>query len=243
MLRKWLLIAVCGLWSASVTLSASAEMTSLKTAYGTSFDAYVAGPEKAPIGVVLAHDQWGLSTEVKKWADRFAMHGYRVVVADLFDGRPLGDESMARKVVAQTDPEWARANLNGALSYLKRKQGRVAMVGWGYGAEQLYQIAAERFAEVDALVGFYALPNVEKTDFDAIEIPVLGIFGMQDRRIRIEQVDDFQRLMIKLRKNFEAVTVPAEHGFVNPKNPTFHQGSSTRAWLATESFIKRHLSE
>lgn len=243
MLRRWLLIAVCGLWSVGASTGAGAAMTTLKSAYGTPFDAYVVGPENAPVGVVLAHDRWGVSPEAKKWADRFATHGYRVVLADLFDGRALRDELMTREVMAQTDPEWARANLDGALSYLKRRQGRVAMVGWGYGAAHLYQIASERYTEVDALVGFYSLPDVGKTDFDAIEIPMLGVFGLQDRRIPIAEVDDFQRLMLQLRKNFEAVTVPAEHGFLNPKNSTFHQGSSTRAWLATESFIKRHLSE
>jgi len=238
MLRKLMVIAVCCVWANL----GHAEMTTLKTAYGTQFNAYVVGPDDATSGVVLAHDRWGMSDEIKKWADRLARDGHLVVVADLYDGRPIRDELMTREVMAQTDPEWARANLNGALSFLKSGSHRVAVVGWGYGAGFLYQIAAERGAEIDALVAFYALPSGKQFDLSGIEVPMLGVFGRRDKILDVARVDDFQHQMLKLRKSLEVVTVEASSGFVNPLNDSYRAGISTRAWLATQSFLARHIA-
>lgn len=237
MLRKFLLMAVCCLWASP----GSAEMVNLKSAFGSEFKAYVVGSEAARVGIVFAHDRWGLGQEAKNWADRLAEQGYRVVVADLYDERAVRDELMTQEVMAQTDPEWVHANLNGALSYLKKRQQKVAVLGWGYGAVHLYQIASQRVTDIDALVAFYALPSGEQLDLEGIDLPMLGVFGKQDRILSVARVDDFQRLMLRLRKSFEVVTVDADTGFVNPRNPTYQLAASDAAWETTQAFLKRHL--
>jgi len=237
MLRNCLLIAICFLWAGA----SSAEMTSIKTAYGTDFNAYVAGPEDAEIGILLAHDRWGLTQEAKNWADRFAEQGFRVVVADLYDGRPVHRESMAKMVMAQTDPEWVRADIEGSLNYLGKHQRKIAVMGWGYGAEHLYKIASRGDADIDALIAFYALPSGNQKALEAIDIPILGVFGRRDRVLNTERIDDFQVLMLRLRKSLEVVSVNADAGFANPKNATYQQAASNKAWFATEAFLKRHL--
>ncbi len=237
MWRKCWLIAICFLWVAG----SSAEMTRLKTAYGTDFDAYIVGPENAEIGILLVHDRWGLTEETRKWADRFAQQGFRVVVADLFDGRPVHRESMAKMVMAQTAPEWVEADIEGALDYLSKYQRKIAAMGWGYGAEHLYKIASRGEADFDALITFYALPPEDQQLLAGIDLPILGVFGRRDRVLNFERVDDFQRLMLRLRKNLEVVSVNADAGFANPRNATYQQAASNQAWFATEAFLKRHL--
>jgi len=239
MLRNCLLMVICCLWASS----ASAEMTTLKTAYGTSFDAYVVGPVDAEIGIVIAHDRWGLADEVKVWADRYAKQGFRVVVADLFDGRPVLRDSMAKMVVAQTDPEWVTANLHGAIDYLKRRQDLVAAIGWGYGAKHLYQIASSNDADIDALVAFYAMPKGNQQVLERFDTPILGVFGRRDPAFGVEQLDEFQQVMLRLRKNLDVVTVNADSGFVNPMSSSYNAAASEEAWLAIQRFLKRHFTE
>ena len=239
MLRNCFLIAICCLWAGT----ASAEMTTLKSAYGTSFDAYMAGPADAEIGIVIAHDRWGLSGEIKRWADRYAKQGFRVVVPDLFDGRPVLQDSMAKMVMAQTDPEWVTANLHGAIDYLRQKQDSVVTIGWGYGAKYLYQIASSNDADIEALVAFYAMPAGNQKILEHLNTPVLGVFGRRDPAFGIEKLDEFQRTMLKLRKRLDVTTVNADSGFVNPRNPSYNAAASEEAWLAIQRFLKRHLTE
>jgi len=239
MLRNCFLIAICCLWAGA----ASAEMTTLKSAYGTSFDAYVAGPADAEIGIVIAHDRWGLADEVKRWADRYAKQGFRVVVPDLFDGRSVLRDSMATMVMAQTDPEWVTANLHGAIDYLRRQQDSVAAIGWGYGAKYLYQIASSDDADIEALVAFDAMPEGNQKALERLDTPVLGVFGRRDSAFGIETLDEFQSTMLRLRKSLDVTTVDAGNGFVNPSNSTYNTAASEEAWLAIQRFLKRHFTE
>src|SRR5690554_7044668 len=62
-------------------------MVAVPTAWGTSFEGYLAGPADAGLGLLLVHDRWGLNPQVRQWADRMAALGYRVLAVDLFDGR------------------------------------------------------------------------------------------------------------------------------------------------------------
>ncbi|MBL1261259.1 MAG: dienelactone hydrolase family protein [Thiotrichaceae bacterium] len=239
MLRNCLLMVMCCLW----TNAASAEMVTLKTAYGTSFNAYVAGPADAEIGIVIAHDRWGLADEVKVWAERYGKQGFRVVVPDLFDGRPVLRDAMAKMVMAQTDPEWVVANLHGAIDDLKRRQDLVAAIGWGYGAKHLYQIATSHDADIDALVAFYAMPQGNQQALERLDTPILGLFGRRDPAFGIDVLDAFQQTMLKLRKNLDVVTVNAHSGFVNPMSASYNAAASEEAWLAIQRFLKRHFTE
>jgi len=237
MLRKYLLMVICCFYASY----SSAEIITLKTAYGTPFNAYVAGPEDADIGIALAHDRWGLAQEAKNWADRLGKQGYRVVVADLYDGRRVRDELMTSEVMGQTAPEWVIADINGALDYLKQRQRKVALMGWGYGAKFSYQVAADENADIDALIAFYALPQGPQQALAGIDVPMLGVFGRQDLNLSMEKVDEFQQVMLQLRKILDVVSINAAAGFVNPQNKTYQVAASNEAWDATQQFLKRHL--
>ena len=108
-------------------------MTQLETAYSTRFAVYAAGPAKAPLGVLLIPDRWGLNDRIRAWADRIAGLGYRVIAIDLYDGRPLAKPSEGVEVWRSIDPVWTEANVDGALAYLQRTQSRIVVAGWGYG--------------------------------------------------------------------------------------------------------------
>jgi len=55
---------------------------------GKTISGYYVEPEvgsKAP-GLVVIQEWWGLNTQIKSVAERFAAAGYRVLVPDLFRG-------------------------------------------------------------------------------------------------------------------------------------------------------------
>ncbi|NOY62120.1 MAG: hypothetical protein GXP10_02995, partial [Gammaproteobacteria bacterium] len=114
----------------------------LKTAYGTTFDAYISGSKTADKGILLFHGDGGFDEGVRRWADRFAEQGYRVVVADLFDGRRSNEREFIKLIPRQIDPVWVDANVDATLSYLLDQPGRrLSAVGWGFGAEQALRVS------------------------------------------------------------------------------------------------------
>lgn len=134
------------------------ETINLRTAYGTTLRAYLAGPESADQAVVLIHDRWGLNGHVTAWADRLADDGYRVLAVDLYGGREVLRDSMADLVWRQTDPVWTEANLDAALRFVSDSQDRVAVAAWGRGIGPAIELGKRKPDEIAALV-FYTDPE------------------------------------------------------------------------------------
>src|SRR3569833_246782 len=116
------LIAVLALFVASVAHAeqgGTGEVLTIKTAFGTDFDAYAAGPEDATRAVLLLHDRYGMSAQVREWADRFAEQGYRALVIDLYVGRHAKDLMKATSIMTCIEQVSAYADCAAAVKYLK----------------------------------------------------------------------------------------------------------------------------
>jgi len=115
----------------------------LKTAYHTTFDVYVAGPEQAVRGALLVPDRWGFHRPAMAWAERLAAQGR------------VPDEVTAREILRDIDPVWIEADLDSALSYLRRHQRQVVVVAWGEGIAHAMDLVQRRPGEVQALVSYH----------------------------------------------------------------------------------------
>lgn len=147
----------------------------LKTAYHTTFDVYVAGDREAPRGALLVPDRWGMNRNVLDWADRLAARGYRVVAVDYFDGRPVRNAVMAREVIRSIDPVWVEADLDSALAYLRLQPRRIVAVTWGEGGAHALRLARRHEEAIQALV-FYRERAGRGLDAVAeLTIPVLEV--------------------------------------------------------------------
>jgi carboxymethylenebutenolidase len=184
-------------------------MASLPTVYGTRFDAYLAGAEDAPVGVLLVPDRWGLNEQVKAWADRIAaLGGYRVAAVDLFDGRRVRDDWTAQRIWGAIDPVWIEADLDAALAYLQRAQGRIVLVGWGKGVRPAIDLRARHPDAVSAMVTYYDSETVLPEDrVSKLDVPVLDILTPRT--------------------------------LAGPPAATLPERASSDAWNATEQFLAR----
>lgn len=152
-------------------------LVSLPTAWHTRFDAYLAGAEDAAVGVLLVHDRWGLNGEVRAWADRVAALGFRVLAVDLYDGRPArGDAQFALAVWRSIDPVWIEADLDAALAFLRRTQGRIVAMAWGKGVQEAAGLLTRHPGAVRALVTYYDSETLTAGDRPGkLTIPVLDV--------------------------------------------------------------------
>lgn len=163
--------------SASEPAAATGRMVSLPTAHQTRFDAYLVGAEDASVGVLLVHDRWGLNSEVRAWADRVAALGYRVLAVDLYDGRRArGDAQSALAVWRSIDPVWAEADLDAAMSYLRRAQGRIVLMAWGKGVGVAAGLPTRHPGVIGAMVTYYDSETLVAGDRAGKQaIPVLDV--------------------------------------------------------------------
>ncbi len=150
-------------------------MVYMKTAYHTTFQAYLAGPEDSPFGALLVHDRWGFNDQVLRWADKLAGLGYRVVAIDYFDGRMVRNKTMAREVIKSIDHVWVEANLRAAVDYLARPGRRVVGVAWGQGAHHLASLARQVPDALTALVTYHQRDTAARDTSRRLNLPLLEV--------------------------------------------------------------------
>ncbi len=132
-------------------LPGNGQTINLRTTFGTSFIAYLNGPEDAGTGVLLIHDRWGINSHVTAWADQLAGQGYRVLAVDLYDSREVQRPDMGDFVWRQIDPVWIEANLDAAMRFLGNSQDRIVVSAWGRGIEAALTVVQRKPGAVAAL--------------------------------------------------------------------------------------------
>ncbi len=166
---------VVALTVAPAATAGQGRLVALKTAYHTSFNVYVAGPEDAPYGALLVPDRWGFNDRLLAWADRLGELGYRVVAVDYFDGRRVPNETLAREVIKAIDPVWIDADLDSALAYLHLQPRRVVVLAWGAGGEYAAHLARRKPGAVSALVFYHERRGEGLGAVAELAVPVLEV--------------------------------------------------------------------
>ena len=191
--------------------------------------------------VVLVHDIWGLTDNIRALADQLAAQGYMVLAVDLFGGETSADIVEARKntIVVIEDPERTSDNLQQALVFVGIAGApRKAAIGFGLGGTWALNMAEQFPEDMDAAVIYYGNVTADEDRLQAIDGPVLGLFGAQDRGVSMSSITDFEATMRRLGK---APTVQiysgVGHAFADPAQPTFDADTTEDAWRRTIDFL------
>jgi carboxymethylenebutenolidase len=74
-------------------------------------------------------------------------------------------------------------------------------------------------------------------------VPILGLFGANDRGIPVAIVRNFEEALEILDKNYEIEIYPGVgHAFANPVGPNYNAVAAEQAWARTLEFLDKHLS-
>jgi carboxymethylenebutenolidase len=215
-------------------------------ANGQTTPAYLATPSAPGPGIVVIQEWWGLVPHIEHIADRFAKAGFVALAPDLYHGEKATSPDQAGKLMMALRIDEAARDLAGAIDHLSRQPGvsskKVGTIGFCMGgALSLY--AACRNAEVGACAVFYGgHPNV-KPDLEALQAPVLGIYGGRDSFVNPASVSDLDRRLTELGKRHEFHTYPAaDHAFFNDTRPeVYDAAASADAWTKALAFFRREL--
>jgi carboxymethylenebutenolidase len=197
--------------------------------------------------IIVIHEWWGLNDGVRAMADRLAGEGYIVLAVDLFGGSVAANPTEARNLMLGVveNPENANSNLRQAYDWLRNTAGapRIASLGWCFGGGWSLNTALLFPDELDASVIYYGQVTSDETALEPLNVPVLGLFGADDRGITVESVNAFAATLEKLGKNYEIEIYPnAGHAFANPTGNNYNPTVAESAWQRTLGFLRLHLA-
>ena len=198
-------------------------------------------------GIIMIHEWWGLNDQIKSMADIMAREGYVVLAVDLFDGNVATTVEEAQANLRDNPNEETVPRMQAALKYLRKHPkvdpGKIASIGWCYGGGQSFQLGINE--ELQAVVIYYGRLSINEADLIGLSEPVLGIFGAEDTSIPVEDVRDFERILMEQGKSAEIyVYEGAGHAFANPTNTqAFREKSAIDAWNKTLEFMRVNLKE
>src|SRR3989344_36024 len=193
-------------------------------------------------GVVMIHEWWGLTKEVKDMARELAGQGYKVLAVDLYNGKVATSTADAQKYRAARTPEETTKVLKEAVAFLKAEGAiKVASLGWCYGGGKSLELALSG-EPLDATVIYYGQLSTDPEKLSALKWPVLGIFGGKDQSISTSTVREFDAALDRLGIENEIYVYPeVGHAFANPSGMNYAPAETKDAWAKTLTFLEQSL--
>ena len=179
-------------------------------------------------------------------ARRLADQGYAALSVDLYRGKvaetPDSAGTYARAV--GSNPELAEENLKQAIAWLSVSHSitKTGIIGWCFGGGWSLSASVAFPDKIDATVIYYGRLVTDPDRLQVLDMPILGIFGAEDRGIPVESVREFESALNSLDKNASIhVYEGADHAFANPSGTRYNPEAAEDAWDKTVAFFEEHL--
>lgn len=198
-----------------------------------------AGPGRP--SVIVLHEWWGVTPQIRNFADRLASEGFIAFAMDLFHGKIASDAAEAEGFVKALDWKRVGSEIQDVVEALKARDPRTAIGVLGFclgGAASLY--AAAIIPEIKACVPFYGIYPC--ADLTRIKARVLAHFAIDDPWNPTEKVDELERTLKTGGISLEMHRYDASHAFFNESRPEVYSArDAALAWERTLKFLKATL--
>jgi carboxymethylenebutenolidase len=225
-----------------------AEQVSFAGAEG-EMQGYLARPADASgelPGVVVLHENRGLTPYIEDVARRAALDGFVALAPDFLS--PLGgtpdDEDQAREMQRTLEPQQMIQNALAAVDFLKNHEattGNVGVVGFCAGGSLAGQVAVHS-PDVGAVVVFYGGQPASE-DVPKIEAPLLLHYAGLDERINAG-IPEFEQALKDAGVDYTMhMYEGVNHAFHNDTGEArYNQEAAELAWSRTIEFFKQQLA-
>ena len=225
-----------------------AEQVSFAGAEG-EMQGYLARPADASgelPGVVVLHENRGLTPYIEDVARRAALDGFVALAPDFLS--PLGgtpdDEDQAREMQRTLEPQQMIQNALAAVDFLKNHEattGNVGVVGFCAGGSLAGQVAVHS-PDVGAVVVFYGGQPASE-DVPKIEAPLLLHYAGLDERINAG-IPAFEQALKDAGVDYTMhMYEGVNHAFHNDTGEArYNQEAAELAWSRTIEFFKQQLA-
>ena len=198
-------------------------------------------------GIIVIHERWGLDNGTRQLAERLAGNGYIVLAVDLFGGQTADDVATARLLMVNVveNPDLANENIRQAYDFLRNSAltPTIGAVGWSFGGNWALNTALLYPDELGAAVIYYGQLPSNEDRLAPLNVPVLGLFGENDRGVTVDTVREFEGVMEGLNKDVSIEIYPGVgHAFADPTGSNYHPEVASQAWQEVIAFLEANLS-
>lgn len=235
-------------------------------------NAYFTVPQKTVAfrgAIIVVHEIWGLTEQIKRVADRVAAQGYYVLAPDLFssnmaDRRPsealqkalfspnehirYNAQPQLRALIGPTQtPQFtsmALSRLASCFEYMYNQplaHQKVMIMGFGMGGSYAIDMAI-RESRLSGVISFYGHSQSITPELRHIRCPIMAFYGQKETTM----VKELERLIPSMKQaGVTFVPVIYEgigHAFFNDANPfSYNKGAADDAWHRSLGFIRDQL--
>ncbi len=209
-------------------------------------------------GVLVIHENRGLTAHIRNVAERFAASGWSALALDLLSEEggtgSFPDEAAvaaALSAISGSNPGRFDADMKAALTELQKRVGRrepLAAIGFCFGGGMIWRLLASREPRLAAAAPFYG-PFPTGGSLKGNRADVLGVYAGDDDRVNATR-DAARAALEAARVDYEILTFTgAQHAFFNDTNglpPTgrFNPPAAAEAWRRVNDWFagdrKRH---
>jgi carboxymethylenebutenolidase len=215
---------------------------------GRAASAYLAKPvSNIGCGIVVIHDEWGLTEFIRDVCDRLARAGFVALAPDLFDGRIADDQMAAEQLSKELDRDRVDADLESAVAELFNQHAtagaKLGALGFGLGGS-LALFLSSRHRRIGAVVDLYGTQPEFLPELDHVAAPVLAIFAGEDESVSESTVGAFE-------SGFERAGVSASvevraglrNGYMNDARHDVHDAiAAADTWDMLLAFFRAELA-
>ncbi len=215
---------------------------------GTDISGYLARPAsgQAGPGVLICHENRGLTPHIQDVARRFAKAGYAALALDLLsrEGGTAGmDPDAVSGALTHAGAQRHVSDFAAAFDYLNAQdfveKGRIAMTGFCFGGGITWQ-AATALPGLKATSAFYGpAPDLDKVS--AIKAAAFGVYAELDQRIT-GSLPALRDALAKTDVRNELKVYPGvNHAFHNDTGDRYNQEQATAAWNDTLAWFGKYV--
>lgn len=239
-----------------------AETIRIRGYHGDEIHAYYSHPlKKTDVpGIVLIPHMPGWDEFCREAARRFTEHGYAILCPDIYsrygEGKPEEISKKMREAGGVSD-ESVMADTAASIAFLKAQEDsnqKTGVIGMCSGGRHAF-LAACTLEGLDAAVdcwgGGVIIKEEDKSParpvspieyVDGLNCPLLGIFGNEDHRPDVEEVNETERILKEKNKDYEFHRYDgAGHGIWYYDKPLYRQQQAMDSFNRTLEFFDRYL--
>ena len=190
---------------------------------------------KARGGVLVIHENRGLTEHIRTVAGRLAASGYSALALDLLSEEggtgSFPDEAAVAAALSAIPPERFVADMKASLSEIKRRvRGKkLAAIGFCFGGAMVWRLLTSNEPRLSAAAPFYG-PFPEGGSFAGSRAAVLGVYGGLDARVNASRPAAKAALEAARLKHELLTFTDADHAFFNDTGARFNAPAATEAW-------------
>ncbi len=198
-------------------------------------------------GVLVIHENRGLTDSIRTVAGRLAASGYSALAIDLLSAeggtKAFADEFEAMAALGAVAPSRFVADMKAGVTELRRRVPgkKVAAIGFCFGGGMTWLLLASKEPRLAAAVPFYG-PFPDAGNLAGSKAAVLGVYAELDARVNASRAAARAALRTAGLKH-AIVTYPGvDHAFFNPTSSRHDPTAAAAAYRRMLSWFGTYLA-